>query len=207
MAAPETMSSLRERSKAKRRELIRRTAMRLFAERGYDHATIADIAAEAEVAPRTVTMYFSSKADVALSLANEVIGRLLAVFKEDPGLNFTDAVDRWLTSEREHLDPELAALNSAMFEANPDLRSLGSTELSEVVAFAGPAFKAEVGLPDGHPLRGVISAAAGAALTQYLFTSMHKAEQPQLHDEFMHVLRTLMRSARTDAAEPSELPA
>ncbi len=196
MAAPETMTSLRERSKAKRREHIRRTAMRLFAERGYDHATIADIAAEAEVAPRTVTMYFSSKADIALSLHNEIVLRLIAVFKEQPELSFTDTVDRWLRSEREHLDPELMALSNAMFEANPDLRSLGSKDFDEVVALAGPAFKAEVGLTRDHPLGAVIGAAVGAAITRYLFTGLTGDGQPGLHEDFMRILRTLMHSAR-----------
>src|SRR5215472_11475032 len=67
---------LRERSKARRRAQIQRTAMRLLAERGYDSATVADIADAAEVAPRTVTGYFQSKADLALSYADETATRL-----------------------------------------------------------------------------------------------------------------------------------
>ena len=52
---------LRERSKARRRALIIQTAMRLFAERGYTHTTVADIAEAAELAPRTVAGYFPTK--------------------------------------------------------------------------------------------------------------------------------------------------
>ena len=58
---------LRERSKARRRAAIIRAAYELFAERGYDATTVADIAEAAEVAPRTVAMYFPAKQDIALS--------------------------------------------------------------------------------------------------------------------------------------------
>lgn len=59
-------TSLRERGKARRGGAIQRAAFRLFAERGYDATTIADIAAAAEVAPRTIAGYFASKQDIAL---------------------------------------------------------------------------------------------------------------------------------------------
>jgi AcrR family transcriptional regulator len=199
MGLPDTASStpsLRERSKARRRELIRRTAMRLFAERGYDGATIADIAAAAEVAPRTVTMYFVSKADIALSVPSEVAGRLTDVFREDPSIGFTDAVDRWLNNEAEHLDPELAALVSAMFQANPSLRSLGNTEIGEAIESVGTELSTEVGLPADHPLVVVIGAAVGAAIGEYCTVVLHAEDGPELHTAFMRMLRALVRSAR-----------
>ncbi|WP_329318965.1 TetR/AcrR family transcriptional regulator [Streptomyces sp. NBC_01262] len=199
MGAPETTPStpsLRERSKARRRELIRRTAMRLFAERGYDRATIADIAAEAEVAPRTVTMYFASKADIAMSLPNEIAGRLVVIFRENPSIGFTDAIDQWLTAEAEHLDPELIALTSAMFQASPGLRSLSSAELGEAVEAGAPAFGAETGLPADHPLGAVIGAAVGAAVGEYLTVVLHAGNRPELHTAFMRTIRATVRSAR-----------
>lgn len=41
--------------------------MRLFQERGYDETTVADIAAAADIAPRTFFSYFPTKADLLLS--------------------------------------------------------------------------------------------------------------------------------------------
>lgn len=170
--------------------------MRLFAERGYDGTTIADIADAAEVARRTVLMYFPAKADIALSVTNEVTGRMADVFRAHPGIGFLDAVDRWLVGEAETLDPELAALMMAMHEANPGLRSLGGDQVAETMRVAGAALEAEMGLPAGHPLRAVISAAVGAAITQYFTAVLPACQDPRLHASFMQCLRSIVTAAR-----------
>lgn len=170
--------------------------MRLFAERGYDGTTIADIADAAEVARRTVLMYFPAKADIALSVTNEVTGRMADVFRAHPGIGFLDAVDRWLVGEAGTLDPELAALMMAMHEANPGLRSLGGDQVAETMRVAGAALEAEMGLPAGHPLRAVISAAVGAAITQYFTAVLPACQDPRLHASFMQCLRSIVTAAR-----------
>ena len=54
----------RARKKAQTRELIRTVAQRLFAERGFDAVTIADIAREADVAVQTVFNHFATKEEL-----------------------------------------------------------------------------------------------------------------------------------------------
>jgi AcrR family transcriptional regulator len=50
--------------KARTRELVRATAHRLFAERGFDAVTIADVAREADVAVQTVFNHFATKEEL-----------------------------------------------------------------------------------------------------------------------------------------------
>ncbi len=54
----------RAQKKAQTRELVRTTAHRLFASRGFDRVTIADVAREADVAVQTVFNHFATKEDL-----------------------------------------------------------------------------------------------------------------------------------------------
>jgi AcrR family transcriptional regulator len=58
---------LRERKKEQTRQSIAETAWRLFAERGYDRVSVAEIARAAQVAEATVFNYFPTKEDLFYS--------------------------------------------------------------------------------------------------------------------------------------------
>jgi AcrR family transcriptional regulator len=67
---------LRERKKARTRRLIAGTAARLFAERGYEHVSVSDVAREAEVAEQTVYNYFRTKGELVTDQDEEIRDRL-----------------------------------------------------------------------------------------------------------------------------------
>jgi AcrR family transcriptional regulator len=65
-------TGLRERKKRATRALIADTAMRLFAEHGFDQATVADVAEAAGVSVKTVFNYFPAKEDLFFDKDEEV---------------------------------------------------------------------------------------------------------------------------------------
>lgn len=58
---PAALAGLRERKKWQSRAAIADAALALFAERGFEATTVADVAKQAGVSPATVARYFSSK--------------------------------------------------------------------------------------------------------------------------------------------------
>jgi AcrR family transcriptional regulator len=60
------LMGLRERKKARLRETIAATAIRMFLAAGFDQVSITDIAREAEVSRRTLFAYFPTKEDLVL---------------------------------------------------------------------------------------------------------------------------------------------
>ena len=87
MAVDNDAGSLRERKRARTREAILDAAMELFATRGYDGTTFADIAAAAQIATRTFFGYFASKEELLFPGADArvqaAIGAIATRAKDD----------------------------------------------------------------------------------------------------------------------------
>ncbi|MCK9925334.1 TetR/AcrR family transcriptional regulator [Frankia sp. AgPm24] len=189
-------SSLRERSKARRRHSIQRAAIRLFAEHGYDGTTIADIAEAAEVAPRTVSMYFPNKIDIAMSASNDMSARLTATFRANPRLPFTDVIDLWLVDVVESLDVDLAVSMAAMFDTNPPLRAVSTAHIMEATGLSTPALVAQLGLAADDPLIAIVYAAVSSAITEYIASVLTSGGTRVMHDQFVRYLRAVIGAAR-----------
>ncbi len=75
---------LRERKKLERRHCIEVAAIDLFEADGYDGTTIEDIAAKADIAPRTFFYYFSTKEDVVLADYATRLERITEILGQRP---------------------------------------------------------------------------------------------------------------------------
>jgi AcrR family transcriptional regulator len=156
---------LRERNKAQRRTAIIRAAFTLFAQHGYDATTVVDIAAAAEVSPRTVALYFPTKLDIALSRFTEAAERLAeAINGRLPGETVTQIMGQWLGDKHEEsCEDDLPDLGRRMFEANPELRALRTARMAAAIREGVRAFAEDLGTtPDD--VRPRIAAAAAAAV-------------------------------------------
>jgi AcrR family transcriptional regulator len=116
---------LRERKKQQTRQLIAETARRLFAERGFERVTVAEIARAAEVSEQTVFNYFPTKEDLVYWRLQSFEDELLATIRErETGEPALAAFGRFLLAQRGLLgkqDPqareELAALTRTITES------------------------------------------------------------------------------------------
>jgi AcrR family transcriptional regulator len=122
-----TVLGLRERKKQQTRTLIYETAARLFAERGFDSVTVAEIAHDAEVSEVTVFNYFPTKDDLFFGGMEFFEDKLIeAVRSRAPGVSVlgafrkpvVDGLDRLETDET----TQVIAKSAALVNASPSLQ-------------------------------------------------------------------------------------
>ncbi|RDI53376.1 TetR family transcriptional regulator [Nocardia mexicana] len=75
---------LRERKKQRTRIQIIETALDLCDRHGFEATTIEEIAAAAQVAPRTVTRYFTTKEDIVLGPMHDYLAATVELLRERP---------------------------------------------------------------------------------------------------------------------------
>jgi AcrR family transcriptional regulator len=125
---------LRESKKVAMRAQIAGVAMRLFATRGFDHVTVAEVAAEAGVSEKTVFNYFPTKEDLFF---DEVPDRLRAltdtIRDRAPGESVLDALRRLQLAEAPRLCSEGFATFARIME---DSRALQAKEVDVMAQFA-----------------------------------------------------------------------
>jgi AcrR family transcriptional regulator len=121
---------LRERKKQQTRRLIAETARQLFAERGFEQVTVAEVARAADVSQQTVFNYFPTKEDLVFWRLGDFEDDLLASVRDRaPGESALAAFRGFLLSQGGMLrspQPEareqLAALTRTIHES-PALRA------------------------------------------------------------------------------------
>jgi AcrR family transcriptional regulator len=82
---------LRERKKRATRDAIAATARRLFAQRGFDAVTVAEVAVAADVSEKTVFNHFATKEDLVFAGGEERLAQLqTAIVRRPAGSSVLD---------------------------------------------------------------------------------------------------------------------
>jgi AcrR family transcriptional regulator len=84
VSAPGEPTGRRDRKKSETRQALRDAAHRLFAEKGFSHTTIDDIAEAANVSRRTFFRYYDSKDDLLRSDVSDLLPVMLAALRSRP---------------------------------------------------------------------------------------------------------------------------
>ncbi len=160
-------TGLRERKKRRTREAIVDAALGLFAEKGFERTTVADIAAAADIAPRTFFGYFATKEDVVFHDFEATLGSLHArLAARQPGETAIDAMRAWIAdvlTQTDFEDPR-EVLTRELIRTTPSLREHERALMSRFEAALGDAVADDLGADQG-PLRPrLVAAAATAAL-------------------------------------------
>jgi AcrR family transcriptional regulator len=140
---------LRESKKLQTRQLIASTAMGMFVKRGFDHVTVAEVAAAAGVSEKTVFNYFPTKEDLFFDEVDEREAALVeAVRNREPGESVPAALERVQSAGCGRLCGEGFARFARIIEESPALQA---KELELMARFTGAlagAIRDELGVQE-----------------------------------------------------------
>ena len=195
MASP----GLRERKKARTRRLIADTAARLFAERGYEHVAVTDVAREAEVAEQTVYNYFPTKEQLVTDREQQIHDRLCDLIRSrPPGVTPAAAVRDFVLESVAGIRsiPEdlwrgelgyLAAISPAVHRLVLELADRQAAALAEVISDT-TGVPPEVARLQGIALAGVFQIIISEAGRR----TREGQSQPEIADELYPVVGHLL---------------
>ncbi|PTL60385.1 TetR family transcriptional regulator [Paraconexibacter algicola] len=168
---------LRERKKLRTRQAISDIATELFARRGFEAVTVAEIAAAAEVSVGTVFNYFPAKEDLFFDRADELLDRLRTTIEERPcGQTILGAVDAllrptvapvpgftWAALEDPEMSRRFVAFRRTL-AGSPALRARRLVIAEDWTAALQETIARDLGLRPDDPRAVGLAATLGAAL-------------------------------------------
>jgi AcrR family transcriptional regulator len=126
----------KEREKERRRQQIMVAAKRVFSDRGFNKATMEDIAQEAELSPGTLYLYFKNKEELYASLSLRILQYLVLRIEHVNAIK-DSGPDEKLTALTEvmydvyEFDP-LIIINMFHLQSSETLKNLSPELLAEI---------------------------------------------------------------------------
>ena len=140
---------LRESKKLLMRQVIADEAMRLFATRGFDHVTVAEVAAAAGVSDKTVFNYFPTKEDLFFDEVPRREAALVeAISGREPGESILSALRRLQTGECGRLCTPGFATFARIIEESPALQAKELEVMARFVHVLTEALQQELQLDE-----------------------------------------------------------
>jgi AcrR family transcriptional regulator len=178
-APPAQAASLRERKKQATRRSLRRIALQLISDRGFAAVTVEDIAAAADVSPRTFFNYFPSKEAAVFGADPERTAELLRrIVEEAPGETALEALRRIIVDEARHVSAEIADMQSEIADwkrqmrasqADPQLRAARAAHMAAVESDIATALAQRLGTDTETDPYPIVLASAGMAVMRSAF--------------------------------------
>ncbi|GAB3808570.1 hypothetical protein GCM10028798_34720 [Humibacter antri] len=179
--------TLRERKRATTRQRIIDAGIELFASKGYDDTTVAEIAVAADIGTRTFFGYFPSKEALLFGAGGDRTGIAVATIAsaasdDDPARVLLRALDAAADATRDDFLDEAALLRLRLVESVPAVRARAAAEQLNAIRLISEA------LTERFPKLGAAKAAgiagafvgASAAVIQAVLQNPGSASPMQL---------------------------
>ena len=171
--------------------------MRLFAERGYQATTVADIATAADVAPRTFFAHFPSKEAVVFHDVDRDLEGLASALRDRlPGETAFDALRRWIDAQFDEwmTQEDEALLRKRLCREDESLANFQRGTMARIEELLLQAVADDLDEPPDALRPRLVTAAAVAALNSLDHTfdekaSVAKAEALAVLDDAVLFLR------------------
>lgn len=157
----------RERKKAQTRERIHKEALSLFERQGFAATTIAEIAAAADVSPRTVFVHYPTKEDLVFGDVESALTAFdAAMGQRAPGVTTMQALRAWMSQTATGwLEPDV----EVQIRLAKEVASIAERKVHVAERFRRPlasALAADLGAPVDDLRVQLAAAAVTAGLMQ-----------------------------------------
>jgi AcrR family transcriptional regulator len=179
---------LRERKKQQTRDTIARVAVQLFAERGYDQTTLAEIADAADVSTRTIFAYYQSKEDILFCDLPELVEQLKHTLDTRAGGVTTIDALRDFIAGMEVKPDETVLERKKIIAANETLRLGERARFSRIEELVAESIAKDLDAGPGDVRPPLVAASMMAAFRAARERLESDSGEPMSHDQAMAVL-------------------